>query len=42
MFLGNFNDGPVTCQVTVDLLILGQVWLYRLNTDKRRRSELTR
>jgi len=26
-------------QVTVDLMILGQVWLYRENTDKRKRSE---
>jgi len=26
-------------QVTVDLLILGQVWLYRENTEKRKRSE---
>merc|ERR1719225_2282572 len=29
-------------QVTVDLMILGQVWLYRLNTEKRKRSELGR
>jgi len=29
-------------QVSVDLLILVQVWLYRFNTDKRRRSELSR
>lgn len=26
-------------QVSVDLMILGQVWLYRVNTDKRKRSE---
>ena len=32
----------VYCQVTVDLMILGQVWLYRLNTEKRKRSELGR
>lgn len=29
-------------QVTVDLLILGQVWMYRDNTEKRKRSELSR
>jgi len=29
-------------QVTVDILILGQVWFYRLNSEKRRRSELGR
>jgi len=29
-------------QVTVDILILGQVWMYRLNTEKRKRSELGR
>merc|ERR1712112_361585 len=29
-------------QVTVDILILGQVWFYRLNTEKRKRSELGR
>ena len=29
-------------QVSVDLLILAQVWYYRLNTEKRKRSELGR
>ena len=29
-------------KVTVDILILGQVWMYRLNTEKRKRSELGR
>jgi len=29
-------------QVTVDVLILGQVWFYRQNSEKRRRSELGR
>ena len=26
----------------MDILILGQVWMYRLNTEKRKRSELGR
>ena len=29
-------------QVCVDLLILAQVWFYRLDTEKRKRSELGR
>merc|ERR1719348_1280852 len=29
-------------QVTVDLLILAQVWMYRENTEKRKRSEMSR
>merc|ERR1719219_2018496 len=29
-------------QVTVDILILAQVWYYRLDTEKRKRSELGR
>jgi uncharacterized protein with PQ loop repeat len=29
-------------QVTVDILILAQVWFYRLDTEKRKRSELGR
>ena len=29
-------------KVTVDILILAQVWLYRLDTEKRKRSELGR